>query len=271
MSRPEDFPFMNAAFDLAEFGFSIFPLAPESKIPIKGSRGVHDATRDEDKILEWWTQCPRANVAIACGEPSGIVVVDIDPGNGGDQSFMEILDKGLLFPRTLTAISANGGRHLYYRWHPDIKNSSKILGPGIDVQSTGRAITASPSIVRNKRGGLSRYYWEVDGDCLIEPELIPDWLIDRYRRTQVDYSSEFAYSGAVDVDSLAKWLINSGSVQGDRNHRLYWTACRAAEAVAKGNATRMLAERQLLDAARRIGLTVTESVATIASAFNRKP
>ena len=41
------------------------------------------ATRDPDLIRRWWTQWPEANIGILTGVKSGLVVIDIDPRNGG--------------------------------------------------------------------------------------------------------------------------------------------------------------------------------------------
>jgi hypothetical protein len=38
--------------------------------------GVHDATCDPDVIRAWGNPCQHGNVAVACGEASGIVVLD---------------------------------------------------------------------------------------------------------------------------------------------------------------------------------------------------
>ena len=45
--------------------------------------GVNDATTERDQIKHWWTASPNANIEIATGRKSGIIVLDIDPRNGG--------------------------------------------------------------------------------------------------------------------------------------------------------------------------------------------
>lgn len=40
--------------------------------------GVKDATLDPSAIREWWSRWPQANIGIACGEKSGIFVLDVD-------------------------------------------------------------------------------------------------------------------------------------------------------------------------------------------------
>src|SRR5215469_4668893 len=52
--------------------------------------GCKDATQVAAQIRAWWRRWPNANVAIATGSRSGIVVVDVDPRHGGDQAFADL-------------------------------------------------------------------------------------------------------------------------------------------------------------------------------------
>lgn len=54
--------------------------------------GFKDATKDTDVIRQWWTQWPDANIGIATGAVSGIVIVDIDPKNGGDLTLDQLIE-----------------------------------------------------------------------------------------------------------------------------------------------------------------------------------
>ena len=48
--------------------------------------GVNDATTDDEQIVKWWTEHPNANIGIAAGRASRILVLDIDPRNGGTEN-----------------------------------------------------------------------------------------------------------------------------------------------------------------------------------------
>ena len=50
------------------------------------SNGWKDATVDDATIEAWWSQWPAANIGIATGSASGLVVVDEDPRNGAPES-----------------------------------------------------------------------------------------------------------------------------------------------------------------------------------------
>lgn len=139
----------------AACGWRVFPLAPYAKVPTKGSRGYLDATTDADTIRAWWTATPKANIGIATGEASGLVVIDEDPRNGGDADQLHM-------PPTLTAFSWSGGRHFYYAYAAplDGDNHGKIA-EGIDAKADGGYIVAPPSIVRDRESGMQGVYrWD---------------------------------------------------------------------------------------------------------------
>jgi hypothetical protein len=50
------------------------------------ANGIKDATTDLEQIKQWWACWPEANIGIATGAASGLVVVDVDPRNGGKES-----------------------------------------------------------------------------------------------------------------------------------------------------------------------------------------
>ncbi|MGZ6280138.1 MAG: bifunctional DNA primase/polymerase [Ktedonobacteraceae bacterium] len=73
-------PIVEAAVSYAQNGWPVFPL--HNKIPFKDSQGYKDATTDEQQIQKWWTLHPTANIGLATGEKSGVIVLDIDPPEG---------------------------------------------------------------------------------------------------------------------------------------------------------------------------------------------
>lgn len=68
---------LDAAIAYAAMGWHIFPCKPLQKVPAT-LHGVKDATTDPDKIRAWWNRWPEANIGLACGEASGVYVVDVD-------------------------------------------------------------------------------------------------------------------------------------------------------------------------------------------------
>ena len=118
--------------------------------------GLHDASCDEQQIMEWWTKWPYANVGIVTGKASGIFVIDIDGPAGEDSLEMLETDYGPL-PETWEQLTGGGGRHLVFQ-RPDLPRvGNKVrLAPGLDVRGDDGYIVAEPS---NHISGKC-YYWE---------------------------------------------------------------------------------------------------------------
>lgn len=126
----------------AQQGWAVFPCRFKSKVPLAGTRGFYDATTDESQIREWFSGKP-LNIAIATGARSGIVVLDIDPRNGGAESLKSY--SGL--PATFSARTGGGGMHYYYR---SVEGSAQLNGKhpkaGLDIKADGGYVIAPPSI-----------------------------------------------------------------------------------------------------------------------------
>lgn len=136
-----------AALDYASRGWHVFPCRPGEKAPAT-AHGFKDATTDTDTIRAWWTKNPAYNVAIATGKVSGIVVVDIDPRNGGDLEWAMLTAQNDT-PRTWTVRTPSGGRHFYFKC-PDAGAPSRTgIRPGIDVKADGGYVLAPPSRILN--------------------------------------------------------------------------------------------------------------------------
>jgi hypothetical protein len=54
-------------------------------------RGLKHATTDPDVIRAWWTRRPRANIGMATGRLSGVVVVDVDLDKGSFETLAALI------------------------------------------------------------------------------------------------------------------------------------------------------------------------------------
>ena len=81
---------LNSALHYASMGWKVFPLAQGSKVPREGSKGVHDATTDEQQINEWWNTEPSAIIGIATGKDSNLIVIEVDR-DPGMQSMRQVV------------------------------------------------------------------------------------------------------------------------------------------------------------------------------------
>lgn len=157
----------------AKRGWRVFPCQPRNKQPLRGSNGYLDAVTDCGKIAEWWTAIPDANVAIACGDASGIVVIDVDVSDSkcGMESWQRLKAEFDL-PDTLTARTGSGGLHLFFGNPRGLTNSNAALKdryPYLDVRGEGGYVIAPGSV--HPDGGI--YEW-IEGNAPIAP--LPDKL-----------------------------------------------------------------------------------------------
>ena len=84
---------LDAALGYAARGWPVSPWGTRGnrKFPLTG-HGHLDATTDRGILEQWWTRWPGAIPAVATGEPSGVVALDIDirPAGSGFDSLGEL-------------------------------------------------------------------------------------------------------------------------------------------------------------------------------------
>jgi hypothetical protein len=134
--------------------WAIFPCR-RNKTPWT-KRGFQDATKNQDRIREWWKQWPDASIGVPTGELNGIWALDIDLPHGPESLARLEAEHGPL-PETLVQRTGGGGQQYIFRWddrHP-IRNSAGLIGPGIDVRGEGGYIILPPSLHPSGR----RYAW----------------------------------------------------------------------------------------------------------------
>ena len=144
-------PFLESALQYAGRGWSVFPLKPRGKTPlVKG--GFKAATTDRNQIEKWWAKWPQANVGVATGQVSGIIVLDLD-GPEGALMFRQLI--GLYGPLPSAAIAATArGAHIYLTGGTFVCGGSS--GGGADGRGDGGYVVAPPSV--HETGAV--YRWE---------------------------------------------------------------------------------------------------------------
>lgn len=114
-----------------------------------------EATMDVAQIEKWWDENPDYKVGVFC-KPSGFFVIDVDPRNGGDESFLKLEERAAgNLPATVEAITGEYDvrgkpvrrRRYIYKCDPDEKFlgtfKSEGLG-GIDIKHN-KYIFVAPS------------------------------------------------------------------------------------------------------------------------------
>jgi hypothetical protein len=160
--------------------WTAFPLKPHSKVPListwQGGNGHLDATLDVDQIRRWWHYCPNANPGIACDERSGLLVLDVDPRNGGDEELGALERRYGELPHTVVGLTGGGGQHYVFKRPPGVRFRGKFANSnGIDIKASGY-ICAPPSV--HPDGGI--YRWDAAAHPL-ETELaeLPSWAMQQ--------------------------------------------------------------------------------------------
>jgi hypothetical protein len=159
-----------AALDYACRGWPVSPWGSsgDRKFPLT-PHGHRDATTDPSVIAAWWHRHPNALAAIVTGEPSGVVVLDIDVrvhGSGWDS--LELLGVSH-HPETPTAHSPRGGCHLLFIWPGRyVKTAAGALGPFLDIRADGASVILPPGPGR---------YWDphLGSDTPLAP--MPAWMV----------------------------------------------------------------------------------------------
>lgn len=162
-----------AALDYLSRGWSVIPVRERAKRPAVAWKTYQTRLVSEATLRDWFHRSPDYNVAIVTGALSGLVVVDVDPRHGGDNSLRRLEKEHGALPKTMESITGGGGRHLYFS-HPggEIHNRANIE-PGIDLRGDGGCIVAPPSVHPSGK----RYRWKKGhGPGQVKPARLPDWL-----------------------------------------------------------------------------------------------
>jgi Bifunctional DNA primase/polymerase, N-terminal/AAA domain/Primase C terminal 1 (PriCT-1) len=134
----------NDALEIRVKGFPIFPVEPRGKTPLVPWKPYQEKLPSEAQVRNWWHQWPDANIGMATGHLSQLLVIDVD----SPEAF-NILVK--VYPDIIRTSWAQTGRgwHFYFKWEEGIPNSAGVLAPGIDVRSEGGFVVLPPSVHAN--------------------------------------------------------------------------------------------------------------------------
>lgn len=144
---------LQAALYLAKQKWKVFPLHypmvgkcscgkgtghPIGKHPMSGG-WQKEATTDEKKITAWWKKHPEANIGLATGEGSGLIVLDID----GSEGEATVAARG---HEPTVVVTTGKGRQLYFKY-PGEKVRNKVGSyPQLDSRGDGGYVVAPGSL-----------------------------------------------------------------------------------------------------------------------------
>lgn len=222
------------ALELANDGYHIFPLSPNTKDQPIFKEWTTKATKDPKQIKTWWTdkkgnEIPY-NIGISTSSFNGgkqallVVDVDVKEGKKGDETLLELELEGKYFPVTDTQTTPTGGKHYIYTVDKPVKQGVNVLGTGLDIRSKGGFIVGKGSTIngnpytRQKEKAHKSPLWIVKncGKARVKDD----------NQIPVDVSYETATKRAID------YLVNHApeSIKGDGgDHTAYSVACRVKD------------------------------------------
>lgn len=148
--------------------------------------GQKDASNDPRQVEEWTRQWPELNWGVLC-HASGFAAIDVDPRDGGDKTFADLVAAHGPLPPGPVQATGGGGSH-YLVLPPAGRQLRGTLGrfSGIQVKYNGY-IVIEPS---NHESGHS-YHW--NGTLALPVPAVPDsWLETLCRPISTPQTRNFA-------------------------------------------------------------------------------
>ena len=193
----DDLMMYRAALAYAAKGWPVFPIhsvraggvcscgAPQCGRVGKHPRtrhGFKEASTKKEDILKWWSEWPDANIGVVPW-PAGLIILDIDPRNGGNESLEQLEDKYGKLPDTAQVFTGGGGRHIYFTLPTGVdKVPSRVLLPGVELKAMGGYVLAPPSghlsvwLGASKSAAGPGYAWDLSlGEHMVDA---PFWLVE---------------------------------------------------------------------------------------------
>jgi uncharacterized protein (DUF927 family) len=218
--------------------------------------GFKDASAKEAQIRQWWKQWPTANIGMPTGATSGLLVVDVDPRNGGSESVRKLAEQQCPFPQTARQVTGGGGEHMFFK-HPG-PQVPKTLAPGIDLQGDKKYVVLAPSLHASGK----HYTWAGDTGptAIFEAVPPPDWMLQKIRKYNTGTNGKPAANGQTSQPAFS---------EGERNNNL----TRLAGAMrAKGMAASAICAALLEENRQRCSPPLTDAeVRKIAKSISRYP
>lgn len=146
-ARAEPLQKVDHALALAEAGFRVFPLSPNSKKPLKDFAWKESATVIPSQIRDWWAENADYNVGVATG--NGILVIDADTKGGTPGlATLDLMDTVYELPTSFRVDTPSGGQHVYVRTKSPHQNRVRLQKfEGIDLRSDGGYVVGPGSVV----------------------------------------------------------------------------------------------------------------------------
>ena len=268
---------IEAALELADHGLAVFPVARDGRTPLT-KHGCHDSTKAVEGVRALWGRHPTANLSVACGAVSGVLVIDLDRHDGGGDgiaTMRALVEEHGPLPRSWKSTTPRGGCHLWFSHVPGLRNRVGVLR-GLDVRTDGGSVAAPPSVRRDGVYSWARAPWT----CELQDA--PVWLVALIAPPPPPARPVVRPLIVGSPDRMARYVARAieeecatvaGMGPGGRNLALFQASARLGELVGAGLAPEAVVADALEAAAFECGLTQEDgrhaAMATIRSGLNR--
>lgn len=174
------------ALHYQKLGYSVIPIDKKSKRAITKFK---DKTFSENEIRRFWHEQPDANIA---WRTTDFFVIDIDVSvtENGYESLKE-WELSRYIPKTLTATTPSGGKHIFLKKPKGIELSQDIrVKPGIDIKANeNNYVLVSPS--NNSKGS---YKWDKSTEEMAEApaEIISILQTSKQLKEPMNFTTDYS-------------------------------------------------------------------------------
>lgn len=174
------------ALHYQKLGYSVIPIDKKSKRAITKFK---DKTFSENEIRRFWHEQPDANIA---WRTTDFFVIDIDVSvteNGYDS--LKEWELSQYIPKTLTATTPSGGKHIFLKKTKGIELSQDIrVKPGIDIKANkNNYVLVAPS---NNTKGI--YKWDKSTEQMAEApaEIISILQTSKQPKEPMNFTTDYS-------------------------------------------------------------------------------
>ena len=174
------------ALHYQKLGYSVIPIDKKSKRAITKFK---DKTFSENEIRRFWHEQPDANIA---WRTTDFFVIDIDVSvtENGYESLKE-WELSQYIPKTLTATTPSGGKHIFLKKPKGIELSQDIrVKPGIDIKANkNNYVLVAPS--NNAKGS---YKWDQSTEEMAEApaEIISILQTSKQPKEPMNFTADYS-------------------------------------------------------------------------------
>lgn len=230
-TSPDAPDMLTTALDYLGRGLSVFPVCtPTSaghciqhgecsnagKRPLVRWEAFQARCATAQELAQWWRKWPSANIGMATGQLSGVVVLDAD----GDEARKVALQRGLE-ETPIVWTGKPGGGHVWLAWPGQaVKNFARKYAdlPGIDFRGDGGYVLLPPSL----HASGQRYRWHEKAGIATPLAPVPSWLADRLLGRETATPEPWtAPNGHLDLGAFLR-----GIPEGSRDDSLFRLAAK---------------------------------------------